>query len=88
MNREDVSVVQRGRGCVPAGESELFTIRTPRERVDAEWFLRVRMSPETAIVCAVRFDRADLNTIANVSDGATALRDSMLSEAKNDCDYD
>jgi hypothetical protein len=46
------------------------------------------MSPETAIVCAVRFDRADLNTIANVSDGATALRDSMLSEAKNDCDYD
>src|ERR1041384_1846188 len=65
-----VSVIQRRDSRVPAGESDLFTIRTPRKRVDAERFLQIGMRPESSVIRAVRIDETYLRAVVNVRNRA------------------
>ena len=52
------------------GKSNLFPVRTPGQRVDAERLLSIRMCPESSIVGAVRIDETDLRAVMNVSNRA------------------
>src|SRR5689334_11391106 len=56
-----------------ARERQLFAVRTPGDAFDTERLLRVRMRPDSVVVCTVRIDDTNLDAIANVSDAALLL---------------
>jgi hypothetical protein len=59
-------MIKRVRCRMTTRDHKLLTVWSPRDVVDAEFLLRIRMRPEFAIVCAIGVDNADLSAAAHV----------------------